>query len=114
LRRGQSRDFPLGGHVIKLANLFTVNALIAALFGIAFLVAPVQVLATYGVTVTPGTAVVSRLFGAALFGYGVLTWRVRAAAPSDALRSIVLALCVGDGLGFIAEAPQLCVTRRCA
>jgi len=87
---------------MKLANLFTVNALIAALFGIAFLVAPAQILAAYEVTVTPGTAVVSRLFGAALFGYGVLTWRVRAAAPSDALRSIVLALCVGDGLGFIA------------
>jgi hypothetical protein len=87
---------------MKLANLFTVNALIATLFGIAFLVAPVQVLATYGVIVTPGTAVVSRLFGAALIGYGFLTWWVRAAAPSDTLRSIVLALCVADGLGFIA------------
>jgi hypothetical protein len=32
----------------------------------------------------------------------LLTWQVRAAAPSDALRAIVLALCVADAIGFVA------------
>ena len=86
---------------MKLGNLLAVNAVIATLFGIAFVVAPIGVLAMYGVTVTPGYAVVARLFGAALVGYGVLTWRVRGAAPSDALRAIVFSLFVAEVLGFI-------------
>jgi hypothetical protein len=88
---------------MKLGILFTVNAVIAAVFGCAFIVAPVQLLLFYGVGVTPGTVVVSRLFGAALFGYGSLTWQVRVAAPSDALRAIVLSLFVADGIGFFAS-----------
>ncbi len=85
---------------MKLGSLFTVNAVIAAAFGIAFIIVPAQLLEAYGVTLTPGTAVVSRLFGAALVGYGVLTWQVRASPWSDALRAVVLALLVGDVLGF--------------
>ena len=85
---------------MKLGLLFTLNAVIAAAFGIAFIIVPAQLLEAYGVTLTPGTAVVSRLFGAALVGYGVLTWQVRAAASSDALRAVVLALFVGDVFGF--------------
>jgi hypothetical protein len=85
---------------MKLGLLFTLNAVIAAAFGIGFILAPAQVLEAYGVTLTPGTALVSRLFGAALVGYGILTWQVRAAASSDALRAIVLALFVGDLVGF--------------
>lgn len=86
---------------MKLAALLAVNAVVATLFGIAFVVAPVDLLAMYGVTVTPGNAVVARLFGAALVGYGVLTWRARGAAPSDALRAIVFSLFVADVIGFI-------------
>lgn len=86
---------------MKLGLLFTLNAVIAAAFGIAFIVVPRPLLEAYGVTLTPGTAVVSRLFGAALVGYGVLTWQVRAAASSETLRAVVLALFVGDVLGFV-------------
>jgi hypothetical protein len=88
---------------MKLGVLFTVNAVIAAVFGCGFIVVPVQLLAVYGVGLTPGTVVVSRLFGAALFGYGVLSWQARAAAPSDALRAIVLSIFVADGIGFFAS-----------
>ncbi|HVP60298.1 MAG TPA: hypothetical protein VMT11_07055 [Myxococcaceae bacterium] len=86
---------------MKIGPLFTLNAVIAAAFGIAFIIVPAQLLQAYGVTLTPGTAVVSRLFGAALVGYGVLTWQVRASAASDALRAVVLALLVADVLGFL-------------
>src|SRR5713226_8674301 len=88
---------------MKLGILFTVNAVIAPVFGTAFIVAPVQLLALYGVSLTPGTVVLSRLFGASIFGYGLLSWQARAAAPSDALRAIVLSLFVVDGIGFFAS-----------
>ena len=87
---------------MKLGALFTVNAVIAGLFGAALLVAPVQLLEMYGVTLNPGSVLVSRLFGAALFGYGSLSWLARAAGPSDALRAIVLSLCIADAIGFAA------------
>lgn len=88
---------------MKLASLFTANAVIATLFGIAFVVAPTEILALYAVTVTPGTAVVSRLFGAALIGFGLIAWQARGAAPSDALRAIVLAFFVSEAVGFVAS-----------
>ncbi len=94
---------PPGRGIMKLGVLFAVNAVIAAVFGCAFIVAPAQLVALYGVGLTPGTVGVSRLFGAALFGYGVLTWQARAAAPSDALRAIVLSLFIADGIGFFAS-----------
>ncbi len=86
---------------MKLGSLFTLNAVIAAAFAIAFIVVPAQLLEVYGVTLTPGTAVVSKLFGASLLGYAVLTWQVRAVGPSATLRAVVLALFVGDVLGFL-------------
>ena len=86
---------------MKLGLLFTLNAVIAAAFGLGFVVVPAQLLETYGVTLTPGTTVVARLFGAALVGYGILTWQTRAVPASDALRAIVVALFVGDVLGCL-------------
>lgn len=85
---------------MKLSFLFTANAVIATAYGISFILIPAHLLAAYGLTLTPGTAVVSRLFGAALVGYGVLSWQVRAASSSEALRAVILALFVGDVLGF--------------
>jgi hypothetical protein len=86
---------------MKLGVLLTLNAVIAMAFGVAFVLIPAELVAGYGVTLTLGTAVVARLYGAALVGYGVMSWQVRAAAPSDALRAIVLAFFVAEALGFV-------------
>jgi hypothetical protein len=86
---------------MKLSVLFSVNAVVATLFGIAFVLIPGEVVAAYGLTLSPSTAVIARFFGAALIGFGIITWQARAAAPSDALRAIVLALFVSDALGFV-------------
>ena len=86
---------------MNLGFLFKANAVIATAYGLAFIIIPAHLLAAYGVTLTPGTAVVSRLFGAALVGYGVLSWQVRAVSSSEALRAVILALLVGDVLGVV-------------
>jgi len=86
---------------MKLGNLFAVNAVIAGLFGLAFVFAPAQLLAQYGLAVDSAFALVAQLFGAALIGYSILTWLCRKAADSDARRAIVLALFVSDGVAFI-------------
>jgi len=86
---------------MKLSALMTVNAVIAGLFGIAFVVVPVRLLAIYGITVDAQFALVGQLFGAALLGYALLTWTARNAAASDARAAIVLALFVSDAIAFV-------------
>ena len=86
---------------MKLGNLFVVNAVIAGLFGLAFVFAPAQLLAQYGLVVDAGFGLVAQLFGAALVGYAILTWLVRKASDSDARRAIVLALFISDGVAFV-------------
>jgi len=86
---------------MKLSALMTVNAVIAGLFGIAFVVVPARILAIYGITVDAQFDLVGQLFGAALLGYALLTWTARNAAPSDARAAIVLALFVSNAIGFV-------------
>jgi phosphoglycerol transferase MdoB-like AlkP superfamily enzyme len=86
---------------MKLGNLFVVNAVIAGLFGLAFIFAPAKLLAQYGLAVDAGFGLVAQLFGAALIGYAILTWLVRKAADSEARRAIVLALFICDAVAFV-------------
>jgi hypothetical protein len=86
---------------MKLGNLFVVNAVIAGLFGLAFVFAPAQLLAQYGLAIDAGFGLVAQLFGAALIGYAILTWLVRKAGDSEARRAIVLALVISDGVAFV-------------
>jgi hypothetical protein len=86
---------------MKLGNLFVINAVIAGLFGMAFVFAPAQLLAQYGLVIGAGFSVVAQLFGAALIGYAILTWLCRKAGASDARRAIVLALFISDGVAFV-------------
>ena len=88
---------------MKLSTLMVVNALVAAVFGVGFVVVPGQVMSLYGTEVTPQLQYVAQLFGAALLGFAVLTWTARNALDSDARRAIVLALFVGDGIGFVVS-----------
>jgi len=86
---------------MKLQNLFAVNAVIAGLFGLAFIFAPARLLAQYGLAIDAVFGLVAQLFGAALIGYAILTWLVRKAADSDVRRAIVLALFISDGVAFV-------------
>ena len=86
---------------MKLGNLFAVNTVIAGLFGLAFVFAPAQLLAQYGLVVDAGFGLVAQLFGAAMVGYAILTWLVRKVGDSEARRAIVFALFISDGVAFV-------------
>src|SRR5262249_30605006 len=109
LRRAESRRrrnphrHRTGGETMKLGALFTVNAVIAAIFGIALVIAPAPLLEAYAVTVNSGSALVARLLGAALVAFAVVSWVSRTAAQSEARRAITLGFFVGDLIGtFVA------------
>jgi hypothetical protein len=86
---------------MKVNVLMAVNAIVAGLFGIGFVLVPAQVLSQYGITTDAPFDLVSQLLGAALIGFAVLTWTARNATGSEAGRAILLALCVADAIGFV-------------
>ena len=60
---------------MKLSILMMINAVIAAVFGIAFILIPVQIFSFYGsVEPTPALIYMGQLFGVATVTIGILTW----------------------------------------
>lgn len=86
---------------MKLSTLLVINAGVAAIYGIALIVAPDRLAALYGMTPDAPLIYTGQLFGATLIALAVLTAGASRVSDSDARRVIVLALFVGDGLGFV-------------
>lgn len=86
---------------MKLSVFMVIAAIVALLFGLAFVFVPEPLLSPYGISLSPGGLIVARLFGAALLGFAVLTWCARNAEESEARKAIILALFIGDSIGFI-------------
>ena len=81
--------------------LMVINTIVALIFGIAFVLVPDSVVSLYGVIASPQLLYIGQLFGAALIGFGVLTWLARNAAVAEAKKAIVPALFMGHVIGFI-------------
>ncbi len=86
---------------MKLSLIMIINAIVALVFGIAFVLAPTATGSLYGLAPDETLKYIVQLFGAALLSIGVLTWLAKNAAESEALKAIVLALFVGNAVGFI-------------
>jgi hypothetical protein len=85
---------------MKLNILMVLNAIVAGVFGVAFVGVPGRVVSLYGVTPDAPLIYVARLFGAALIVLAVVTWMARNATDSDARRAIVFGLATGNIVGF--------------
>ncbi len=88
---------------MNVRNLFMVNAVVAIVFGLAFVVVPGTTLELYDVNLSDAGLFVAQLFGAALIGYGLLTWLTKDAKPSPERQAILLAIFVADAIGFVAS-----------
>lgn len=84
-----------------MKTLFTTHAFVTWLFGLALLLIPGTMLAAYGISLNPGGAVIARLLGGAFIGLGAIAWFARGAAPSEALRAIILGISVVATLGCL-------------
>jgi uncharacterized protein involved in cysteine biosynthesis len=92
---------PFKEQAMKLSLVFGISAIIAVAFGLAFVFAPVQTIATYGPEVnTPAWRYVAQLFGAAMVGYGVMNWLARNTVDSEARHALVVGNLVAMVLGF--------------
>jgi len=78
-----------------------IAAVIAFVFGLAFILVPAQVMSLYGVTLEGAGLWVGRYLGSAFIGIGVLIWLARKATEGHALRAIVLGAFVTSVTGLV-------------
>ncbi|MEE8484543.1 MAG: hypothetical protein V3S46_08080 [Nitrospinota bacterium] len=86
---------------MKLSTLMVINAILAAIFGVTFIIAPGQAFPLYGFDPNPQLNLMGQLWGGFAVGFAVLTWSARNVTESEARRAIVLALFVAPAIGFI-------------
>jgi hypothetical protein len=86
---------------MKLKTLMIITAVLAATFGLAFLLVPGQVLSLYGMKETASLIYIGQLFGVDLVTFAILAWLAKNAAESEARKAIVLALFIGFAIGFV-------------
>src|SRR3954451_13852965 len=80
------------------SNFLTVAAEGAAVFGLAFLVAPSQLVALYGVTLTPQSEVIGRIAGSVILGFAIVFWAAGGGNAADALKAAMTAGLVANAL----------------
>jgi len=86
---------------MKLGTFMAIAAVIAFVFGLAFILVPVQTMAMYGVTLDVSGQWVARYLGSAFIGIAVVTWFARNAAQNGAMRAIILGFFVLSITGLI-------------
>jgi hypothetical protein len=86
---------------MKFSTFMVIYAVVSAVFGLGFVLMPGQLLPIYGVEPDAALRLIGKFFGAALLSLALLAWLVRNLSDSEARRAIILALFVGETLGFI-------------
>jgi hypothetical protein len=90
--------------MMTLKLFFAILAILSILFGVGFVLAPAQVLSSYGIEYSPALGLLGRLFGGALLSLGVILWLAREFRDETALRAVLTASLIGDVVGLIVAA----------
>ena len=86
---------------MKLQAFLAIVALVGLLFGIAFVLAPAQALAPYGITADGHLALLTRFYGVTLVTVALIFWFARSIADPRSLRAILIGGLVGDLIGVV-------------
>lgn len=81
--------------------LFILNALVAAVFGGAFLVVPTMALQRFGVDEYASTKLVLQFFGTALLTVGLLAWFAKDVTEGGVQKGMGIALLIGSLAGLV-------------
>ncbi|OGN95227.1 MAG: hypothetical protein A2Z71_07805 [Chloroflexi bacterium RBG_13_50_21] len=80
---------------MKLNTLLMITAVVAFIFGLGFILAPVWTIGLYGNTLEGVGIFVARYFGAALLGYAFLAWLTRNTASKGVQAGFFAAMVLG-------------------
>jgi hypothetical protein len=90
-----------GNRLMKRSTFMAIAAVVAAVFGLGFILAPAWTMSSYGVTLETAGQWMARYLGSAFIGIGVLTWLAKNAEPSEGLRAVLLGGFVTCVLGLV-------------
>jgi uncharacterized membrane protein YfcA len=83
-------------------NIFLlISAIVAALFGLGFVLVPGFMFSIYGVASSPASLLGFRLFGSALIAIGVMTWLLKDSTDWPAIKALLLSVAIGNTIGFL-------------
>jgi hypothetical protein len=80
---------------MKLNTLMVITAIVAFIFGLGFILAPVATIGLYGNTLEGAGVFIARYLGAALIGYAFLAWLNRNAASRGVQAGFFAAMVLG-------------------
>jgi hypothetical protein len=83
---------------MKLNSFLMLATIVAAVFGLAFLVVPSGLVALYGVSLTPATAVIGRIAGTVILGFAIVFWGSRNGSGAEAFKAVMMAGLVANAL----------------
>jgi uncharacterized membrane protein len=86
---------------MKFNTFMVIYAVVSTVFGLAFVFTPGLILPIYGVEPDAALRLIGQLFGAVLISLALLAWLVRNLRDSETQHVVILALLVGEALGFI-------------
>ena len=85
---------------MSLKISFTLISIFAGLFALVFLLIPTTMLSMYGSSDTMAPILMARFFGSALLVIALITFFLRDAEFTKEVKSVVLALIIGEIVGF--------------
>ena len=88
---------------MKLRVFLIINAILAIVHGIGFILMPSELLALYQVSRGASEQLMGQFFGATLLSVGVLAWLGKDLTDSRALAAIVLANLIGVAVGAVVS-----------
>jgi hypothetical protein len=83
---------------MKLNSFLMLATIVAAVFGLAFLIVPSQLVAMYGVTLTPATEVIGRVAGSVILGFAIVFWGARNGSGAEVFKAAMTAGLIANGL----------------
>lgn len=86
---------------MKLNVFLWIKAAISAVFGFVFLLVPDFGMSLFGTTCEPAGALMTRYFGAALLGVGLVCMLTARSSPSQLQKDVLLSLLVFDSIGLV-------------
>ena len=86
---------------MKFKTLMVIKAVVCLFLGVPILLVPVFFYSLFGTSLNSGGVFAAREYGASLIGNLMVTWFARKASDSEALRAIILGLCIYDAIGFV-------------
>ncbi len=90
--------------VLSAHNLFTLDGALGIIFAIAFMALAPQLLAFYGIGVSPGSVLMTRLVAGFLLAAGITQLAARGAADSAVGRNITLGFLATNFAGAVIVA----------